>query len=841
MSFILKMAWRDSRRNRGRLILFVSAIAVGISALTAVRSFRDNLARDVETEAQTLLGADLVIEGNVPMPDTLRNRMEAVPGVQMAQIDNLLTMVYFPRTESTRLTMVRALEGAYPYYGTWNSMPEDAWKTYRTGAKTLVEHSLFLQFGLQTGDTVRIGKASFTLEGDLLARPGRARVGSDIAPVAFIPMAWLEATQLVQPGSRVWYQYFFKFPEGTNVDAYVKTLDKAIESAHLNWDTVASNKRKIGKAFDNFTTFLNLTGFVALLLGCIGVAGAVQLYLKSKMPIVAILRCLGSSARKAFLVYLVQVSVVSLIGVGIGAVSGALIQKVLPWMMRDFLPIENLHTDISPSVIAQNVLWGLILAILFSLVPLMGILKTAPLRTLRADYADEPKEHTGTLWVIYSLIFVVMLGFTRLLVGSWFQSAYFAGGIILAIAVLYGLAWVLTVALRRYFPRSWPYVWRQGIANLFRPENQTLVLVVTIGLGAMLLSTLMLTQQFLLQQVAFTGRGKQANMILFDIQNSDRDSVAAMVRVHEMPLIQQVSVVTTRLESIDGRTKMQDMADSTRALEKWVWDREYRVSFRDTLIDTEKIVEGVWIGHAEPGKPVPISLSEEISKRMKAKIGARLVFNVQGMHMETEVKSIRRLDLTRMQTNFPVLFPAGVLEMAPQFHVIVSRVSDANQSAKFQEELVRKYPGISAIDLTQILKSLDDVLGKLAFVIRFMAMFSIITGFLVLLSSIYQGKYARIRESILLRTLGASRMQIRWIIAIEYFLLGALACITGIGLSLAGAWALAKFVFELPFSPDLWHLAGTFFSISGLTVLIGWLNSRDVVRKTPLEVLREES
>jgi putative ABC transport system permease protein len=275
-------------------------------------------------------------------------------------------------------------------------------------------------------------------------------------------------------------------------------------------------------------------------------------------------------------------------------------------------------------------------------------------------------------------------------------------------------------------------------------------------------------------------------------------------------------------------------------ISRWVWDREYRVTFRDTLIDTEEIVEGEWVGVHTPGQPIKISISENLKRSMKAKIGTHIAFNVQGARLDCEVASIRKVDFNRVQTNFLVVFPTGVLERAPQFHVIVSKVKDANQSAQFQSALVKRYPSVSAIDLTQILRSVDEVLRKVSFVIRFMALFSILTGLLVLFSSIYQSKFARIRESVLLRTLGASRRQILSINALEYFLLGALSCLAGVGLSVAGAWGLAVFAFKIPFQIEWWPLGATFLAITSLTVIIGLLNSREVVRKPPLEVLRQE-
>jgi putative ABC transport system permease protein len=854
------MAWRDSRRNRARLVLFISAITVGIAALTAVRSFSVNLMADIDREAKTLLGADLSLDANQPAPDSILARIEQ-PDVEKAKVLNFMSMVRFPNGGGTRLSLIRSLEGNYPFYGKWKTEPENAWKTFRTGQTALVDHALMLQFGVKTGDSIQIGNVTFRIEGDLLSSPGRAGIASSIAPVIFIPGAWLDSTGLVQRGSRIDYQYFYKLPETTDPDAFIKPLEKSLEKAKLDWDTVQSRKQSIGSAFGNFGTFLNLVGFIALLLGCIGVAGAVHIYIKDKLPTVAILRCLGASGRKAFYVYLVQVAGIGLLGAVVGAVAGSLIQKLLPILVKDLLPIEDVSTNFSYSALFQGVALGLIVAVLFALLPLSGILKTSPLRTLRASFGEQEADNRLLRWGVYTAIAATLFGFTYWLVGEWQETLAFMGGISAAFVVLWLVARLLTFLLRRFFPKKLSYVVRQGVANLFRPENQTVLLVVTIGLGTMLLSTLFLIQSLLLKQVEFSGSGSQPNMILFDIQANDKDSVAQLVRTHGMPLLQQVGVVTTRIETIDGQNKQQYELEhpdpdslpkdeegrrggiprpETDRISRWVWDREYRVTFRDTLIESEKIVEGEWVGVHTPGQPVKVSISDGLQKSMMAKIGTRIAFNVQGARIDCEVASIRKVDFNRVQTNFLVVFPKGVLERAPQFHVIVSKVKDADQSAKFQSELVKRYPSVSAIDLTQILRSVDEVLRKVSFVIQFMALFSILTGLLVLFSSIYQSKFARVRESVLLRTLGASRRQILSINALEYFLLGALSCLAGVGLSVGGAWALARFAFKIPFQIEWWPLGATFLAITSLTVIIGLLNSREVVNKPPLEVLRQE-
>jgi putative ABC transport system permease protein len=281
--------------------------------------------------------------------------------------------------------------------------------------------------------------------------------------------------------------------------------------------------------------------------------------------------------------------------------------------------------------------------------------------------------------------------------------------------------------------------------------------------------------------------------------------------------------------------------DSTAKIRPWVFNREYRVTYRDTLVSSEKIIAGKWRGAVNsPSDTIYISVAENYADNLNAKIGDQLLFNVQGALVPTVIGSFRKVDWNRVQTNFLVVFPKGVLEEAPQFHVLVTRVPSNQVSARFQQTLVRAFPNVSVIDLALILSTLDEILGKIAFVIKFMAAFCISTGLVVLIASVLISKFQRIQESVLLRTLGASRRQILTITALEYFFLGALAAATGIVLSVVASWALARFSFEAPFNPQLVPALVIFVMVSLLTVAIGLLNSRSVLIKSPLEVLRTE-
>ncbi|GJM35801.1 MAG: permease [Saprospiraceae bacterium] len=833
------MAWRDTRRNRSRLLLFISSIIVGIAALVAINSFGENLQKDINREARTLLGADLQLESTQPTTDSLEMILDSLGGEQAASV-NFVSMVYFPISGATRLAYVRAMEGGFPFYGKVLTEPVSAYQTFKSGKQALVDKTMMLQFNLQVGDSIKIGQVSFVIAGQLNSSPGRAGISSSVAPLVMISRDWLEATGLVQRGSRIEYQYFYKLPGDFDTDKWVEDHELTLKAADTRAETVGDRKRSLSNAFSNLNTFLNLVGFIALLLGCIGVASAVNIYIKDKLSTVAVLRCLGASGRQAFLIYLLQISAMGLVGALLGALIGSLLQLALPLVLGDFLPVSNVSSGVSWVAIVQGILTGLGIAILFALLPLLGIRQISPLSALRAEVDGAPKKRDPWRWLVYFLIFLLIVGFTYFQTGGGIEAILFPIGLGGAFLLLAGIAQLIRWSVRRFFPSSWSYIWRQSLANLYRPNNQTLILMVSIGLGTALLTTLFFTRDLLLDQVRISGSGDRPNMILFDIQSSQKEGVAKLTKANQLPIIQQVPIVTMRMETIDGIDKVTHLKDTTTEVRDWVYNREYRVTYRDTLIDSETVIKGEWHGDKPDDGTIYISIADNIAKSMKAEPGTRLVFNVQGTPIEAVVSSIREVDFNRVQTNFMVVFPTGVLEKAPQFHVVVTRTESETQSAKFQRSLVQQFPNVSVIDLTQILKSVDEVLGKVSFVIRFMAFFSILTGILVLISSVSLSKYQRIQESVLLRTIGASRRQILWINALEYLLLGSLASFTGLLLAVAGTWLLAYFQLGIPFTPNLWPALLTFALVTGLTVLIGLFNSREVVNLPPLEVLRKE-
>jgi putative ABC transport system permease protein len=441
------------------------------------------------------------------------------------------------------------------------------------------------------------------------------------------------------------------------------------------------------------------------------------------------------------------------------------------------------------------------------------------------------------------LVLVVIVGFITTLgivqTGQLGMGLGITAGFLGAFGLLIGIAMLLTKMVRRFFPTSWQYVWRQGLANLYRPDNQTSILMLSLGLGTFLIATLYIVQHALLAQIALSGGNNRPNLVLVDIQSDQLNGVSKLVKSHGLPLIHRAPVATMSLAKIKGFTPeaYRDSVDVSR----WALFREYRSTYRDDLFDSERLVSGKWtVGSWDGVEPVPVSFEEDIAQTLHITLGDTVVFDVQGVSITTVVRSLREVDWQRIQPNFFVVFPPGVLELAPQFHVFTTRVNSAEQSARLQRELVVQFPNVSAVDLGLILQTVDEVLSQVGFVVRFMALFSVFTGLLVLISAVTTSRYQRIQESVLLRTLGAARQQIRRILFLEYVFLGALSALTGLLLSVGGAWALTFFVFEIDFSLPLLALSAVFLIVTILTVVVGMVNSRGIATRPPLEILRSE-
>jgi putative ABC transport system permease protein len=836
-AFTWRLAWRDSRSSRRRLLLFATSIVIGIAALVAIRSFGESLRRAIDEQARGLLGADLSLGGRQPF-DGRTDALLARIGGEVAMEVDVMTMAVFPQSGQSRLVDLRAFGTGYPFYGELETDPPAAAAAFRRGEGALVEETLLAQMNAGPGDGIRVGSLTTTVLGRLRKVPGEATGFSAFAPRVLVNRGLFDQAGLLRTGSLARYKAHFRLPAQSDPDALVARLRPELNELKLGASTVETKKNDLGRFVDRVTQYLSLVGFVALLLGGVGMASAIHVHLQQKIESVATLRCLGCSVGQTFAIYLLQGTALGAAGALAGALVGVAVQAALPHLFAGYLTFP-VPVFIAWGAVVAAMAQGFIICVLFALLPLLAVRRVSPLAALRVSYETNAARRDPARWLAAAALAGSVIGFCILNSRRWQMGLGFAGGLAVAFAALGLLARGLVWAVRRSMRPSWPFLLRQGLANLHRPNNRTVLLLLALGLGTFLMLTLYLVQNNILREIASSRPTTEANVILFDVQSDQRDGAKAVLAARGLPLLDEAPIITLRLSAIQGTPVSQILGVTNRTIPNWVLRREYRSSIAGALRPGETIVAGEWPPSTNAAHgAVGVSMEDGLARDMGVGLGARLEFDVQGVPIEAVVTSLRNVDWRRVQPGFFLLFPPDTLRDAPATHILTTRAPTPVDSAALQSEIVRQFSNISVIDVSVLLRTLDAIVDKVAFVIRFMALFTIATGLLVLAGAVLTGRYQRIRESILLRTLGASRRQVLGILLVEYLSLGTLAALAGIGLSVAASWALAFWVFEIPFIPDFTVLALTVVAVAVLTTAVGLFASRGVLNHPPLEILR---
>ncbi|HEX6038798.1 ABC transporter permease [Longimicrobium sp.] len=868
---LLALSWRESRFARRRLLLFLSSITLGVAALVATQSFAANMAQGVRDQARGFLGADLSITSNRPFSPKTTALLDSLRGarVPVARVTAFASMALAERTGGARLAQVRATEPGYPFYGDIVTAPADAWGRLHAGRHALVDPALLTALDARVGDVLSLGEGRFTIIGTLEKVPGSVGVGALFAPRVYIPAAYLGETQLIRFGSRADHEAYVRIP-APQAEAIVDGHSGALRPERVRMETAGEQQQDLNRALGRLGSFLALVGTFALLLGGIGVASAMGAYMAQKRDTVATLRCLGATAPQVIVVYLVQAVVMGLIGATLGTVIGLAVQWVLPRLLADLLPVE-VQTALSWPAVSTGIGIGVWIAAAFALLPLIATRRISPLQAIRRRVEeDDTPRRDGWTWAGWALLAASIVGLILFQAGELGTGLGFAGGVAATLLALWLSAWLVTKAARRAPTRAISYPARQGIANLYRPGNQTRVVVLALGFGVFLLAVVYLMQSNLLRPLRVDAQS-QGNLLLFDVQQDQEAGVTGILAQGGTQVLQRAPIIPMRIQAINGvpasrlapdsRGGDDASADSAGARdgterrgngppgdgdapEGWAVRREYRSTYRDTLVDSEQLLRGrIWRpGEGGPGADgvAQVSMDVAVAEDLKVDVGDIITWDVQGVRIRTRVTSIREVDWQRLEPNFFAVFPTEVLNAAPQTWVMLARAPGAEARAVAQRDVVRRYSNVAVLDLTAIQQALDEVLGRVAAVIRFLAAFSVVTGFVVLLGAVLTGRLQRIRESVLLRTLGATRRQIARVLLAEYLTLGLLASLAGILLAVGAGWALAKWLFEVEYAVPVLPLLWLTLAVTALSAAVGLMASREVFRHTPLEALREE-
>jgi len=844
---IWSLAWRESRTARRRLLLYMSSISLGVAALVAIDSFSANIVQSVKDQSRSLMGGDVSFNSSKPFPPAVDSLFDSLShhGFSFARLTTFPSMAVVPRNSGTRFAQVRGVTDNYPFYGGVTTEPAGRWSLLTQGPNAIVDPSILTSLNARIGDTLRLGFGTFTIVATIKDVPGAAGIAEMLGPRIFIPAKYVAETQLLVFGSTADRTVLAKLPPGVDPDKFVKPFKKRLDDQQVRTRTVTQTEMSTQDAIENLTDFIAIVGLVALLLGGIGVASGVRAFVARKIDTVAVLRCLGASSGQVMTIYVVQAAAMGLLGAAAGAALGVAIQFLLPRALTGFLPID-VKVTLVPTAVLTGLAVGGWIALIFALRPLLALRNVSPLQTLRRDtdadvlrmrWTDAPRIVVNAALVLS----VVGIALSRAqTTRQAFAISAATGAAILALAVSAGfLSWAARKGLRT----RWPYVFRQGVANLYRPGNQTRAVTLALGFGAFLVSTLYLVQSNLLRRFTTAATEARGNVVFFDVQQDQAAGVDSIVR-RGNEVVQLAPVVTMRIAAINGKrvTDMKPRARGQPGRAPWALRREFRSTYRAKPAASETIVAGKWFSDSavkyarDTGE---ISLEEGIANELEVKIGDVISWNVQGVEIPTRITSLRKVIWTRFEPNFFVVFAPPVLKGAPNQYVMLAQVKDPAAVTLLQREVVNRFPNVSSIDLTAIKRTVDRIVGKVSLAIRFMALFSLAVAIPVLFSAVSATRRERIREGVLLKTLGATRGQIARILLAEYSLLGLMGGLTGMLLSLAGGWAVVRYIFKTPFAPAFVPVAGIAAAIVGLTLLIGLLAGRDVFKETPVTALRD--
>jgi putative ABC transport system permease protein len=853
--FVVAMVRRESRAAGRRFGLYGSCMAIGIAVVVGLHSLREAVDAAVDLRSKELLGADLRLESREDLSPKILGLLEGldVQALEPAtEVTRLGSMALAEGSGRSRLVDLLAIEGRYPLYGEVWTEPAYRWKDFgKQSGQVYVDSTLLLQLDLAVGDRLRIGGESFEIAAAVTKAPGSFGLQVEVAPRVFLLRSDLDRTDLIQEGSLVSYLRYLKLPDGA-VDPWLAEHEHALEEARVRSQTVSGYQEDMSEAFGNLTRYLGLVGLAALVLGSIGVAAGVRVFIREKLDTVALLRSLGASPSDVVAVY-------SGLAIGLGLAAGVLglllclpLLWLLPSLLGDLLPVE-VSVRIGPAGIATGLGLSVWATLLCAMGPVVDLASVSPLRALRRDFGDSGASAAIGGWkrAIGGRVGAVALIAGSLVLasiwqaGSWRVGLAFAGSLVLTVLALAGAAKLLTQLLRRHPPRVFAYWARQGIANLFRPRNHTLPTTIAIGFALFVVATVHLVQTNVVGRMAIDTNPERPNFVLFDVQRDQLEGVGELLEVHGAGIVDQAPLVSARLAAVAGTDRADWLADETISRDlRWGLQREYRLTYADELRDTEEIVAGrFWT----PGEvrvdqdPMPVSLERDLAKSLGVGVGDALRWQIQGVEIDTVVTSLRQVDWGRMATNFFVVFPPAGLETAPQSTVLLAHLAEEGARADMQRDLVGRFPNVSALDATLILRSLDTMLGQIGIAIRLLSLFTLGTGIAILVAASMAARSERAHEALLLRVLGASRPVLRKIVATEAVVLAVLAATVGGLLALVASWAVVGLLFEMSFDPPWLDWIGLVTATFVVTALFGGLGGATGSSASPQAALRRDA
>lgn len=847
-----KIAWREAHASSAKFVFVIVAVAIGVGSLTGVRGFSRAFYGMLLREARTLMAADLSVRVFAVPDDRQNAAMEQLArrGVRRTWITETLSMVASDRVPNPVLVSIKAVDPrVYPFYGAVKLDPAGALPQKLNTDTVAVSEDLLLRLKVGVGDTVRLGGQPFRIVGVVTLEPDRMSGSLNVGPRVMISREGLDRTGLMSIGSRASERYLFRLTPGSpGIEEVRQTLQKVFPEALIA--DFRQTHPIINQGLNRATTFLSLVSLIALIVGALGVATAMSAHLQQKMDGIAIMKCMGARSREIIQIYLLQTIGLGLAGGLAGIAFGTVVEAAFPPLIARYFHLRpEQHWDATTAI--QGLAIGLLTTLLFTLPPLLGIRRIRPAAIFRREMAETRpgwRQRLSNARASLVATGAILCGIG--VIAGWLQigtlreavrtGVVFVGALVVSLAVLSAIAWLLLRSVNwfvRRAPFRLPSTLRHGVANLYRPGNHAQAALVALGIGVMFTLTVFLVERGMMAEMLKSAPPGMPNVFMLDITAKERDALIDLVRKQRgiEGALDVVGTVAAKIVRINGAP--------IETLGLQAWGRRFRrarsVASAAEMPKYTDILEGAWWNPKAPPAEPQVSVTEEAARILKLHPGSRMEWEAAGRTIRARVAAVHRIDEIHMYGRIEFIFSAGTLDGLPIIYYGGVRV-EPRAVAALQRATYDRFPTVTVVNMADVLEIVQQVVDQIALVVRFISMFAILAGVVILASSVAGTRFRRIREVVILKTLGATRRRVAGIFSVEFLVLGAVAGLMGSVLATAFSALLLKRWLDADFRVDL---VPNLICIA-LTALVanaaGWMASYKILSQKPLEVLRAE-
>lgn len=793
----LRFAWRDLRSGLQGFWIFLTCLALGTGTIAIIGALSASIQRGIDEQGQPLLGGDLEF--------SLIHQQASDPQLAFiasrGEVSKVATVRGMALTrDNTALVEVKAVDGAYPLYGTFEiegGMPlADAIATKDGVAGAAADPLLLGRLGIGLGDTVKLGNTQVQIRALIKSEPDRLSDTLVLGPRLMISPATLDATGIVQPGSLVTYRYRVKLPDADLATAKAVEKEAEVKFPDAGWRIRTRNNAAAG--VDGFVErlgyFMTLVGLASLIVGGAGIANAVQAFVTRRMSSIATLKCLGASSRDIMGIYLTQIVLVALVAIALGLAAGAIAPLVITALFGAIIPVPlSGHFNAWPLAFAG--LLGLLTTLAFALWPLAHARQVAAAALFRARIVPVRGWPGSGAFLAIMLALAAMAALTFYAFDNAEVTAYFLGGLVASFVVLLGLARLIIAAAER-LPRSRSAIWRYAVGNIHRPGSAAASVILALGLGLTLFVTLALTDRSISGELLSAIPQRAPAFFFIDVPNAQLQQFTG--QLSQEPGVTHVNntpMLRGRVVAVKGvpAEKVKASPDSN-----WALKGDRGITYAETLPEGSRLVEGDWWPAGYSGPPL-VSLVDDIARGIGVKIGDEITVNVLGRDITARVANLRSVDWKSLGINFVMVFTPNTLKAAPHNHLVTVEMKGGDE-AKLLNTMARAFPSVTAVRVKDAIDMVSGLLDKMLMAIRGANLLTLLTGVLVLAGALAAGLSERLYEAVVLKTYGATKRQLIGAFVIEYAGLGLAAALFGLGVGSAASWFLSHFILEIPWS-----------------------------------------